>query len=99
MSERQITTDGAARSFAAAQHLHRAGHLAEAEILYNDVLRTVTDYPEALLFLGLLRHQQGHGEAALVLMRQAIAHSPGVPRITTTTLQWCRLDWDGQQRP
>jgi predicted TPR repeat methyltransferase len=57
----------------AAQAAHQAGRLAEAEAGYRHVLAVDPDHPDALHWLGVIRHQCGdHGEA-VVLMSRAIA--------------------------
>jgi predicted TPR repeat methyltransferase len=56
-----------------AMAFHRAGMLAEAAPFYNQVLDRQPDHREALHFLGVLSHQQGNNEAAVALMRRALA--------------------------
>lgn len=62
----------------AAQRMHRAGHLAEAEQVYRALLEHCPGHPDALHFLGVLRHQRGDSDAA-GLIRQAIDALPGEP--------------------
>src|SRR5262249_23282001 len=56
-----------------AMAFHRAGMLAEAAPFYNQVLDREPDHGDALHFLGVLSHQQGNNEAAVALMRRALA--------------------------
>ncbi len=55
----------------AMQH-HGAGHLAEAEALYRQVLAREPEHPEALNGLGVLAYQLGHHDVALDLIGWAI---------------------------
>lgn len=54
----------------------REGRLAEAAILYDRVLATEPTHPEALHFLGLLKHQIGAVEQGLGYLRQAVEAAP-----------------------
>ena len=56
-----------------AMAFHRAGMLAEAAPFYNQILDRQPDHRDALHFLGVLSHQQGNNEAAVALMRRALA--------------------------
>ena len=56
--------------------LHRADRLREAEPLYAAVLATEPDHPDALHFLGVLKHRQGASEEAIALIRRALALAP-----------------------
>ena len=56
--------------------LHRADRLREAEPLYAAVLAAEPDHPDALHFLGVLKHRQGASEAAVALIRRALALAP-----------------------
>ena len=73
---------GAAR-LAQRQMLQRAIDLLrdkmldEAEPLLMSILQRWPGQPDALHFLGVLEHNRGHSEAALALIRQAIAGLPG----------------------
>jgi len=58
---------------------HRAGHLAQAEQMYRQVLHTNPRCAEALHLLGLLAHQQGHHQLALDNIEQAIAADAANP--------------------
>jgi len=59
-----------------AVRLHQEGRLAEAEQIYQKILRVEADQVEALHFLGLLRHQMEQHEEAIRLMSQAISLDP-----------------------
>src|SRR5438552_2708454 len=69
----------AAQMLMAAHRHHQAGELAPAEDLYRRVLGIDPQHAMALHFLGVLLHQKGQSEAALELIRRAIAHQDGVP--------------------
>lgn len=60
-----------------AQHLQRAEKLDDAEAIYQQILKVLPDEPNALHFLGLLRHQQGRNDEALALIHRACALLPG----------------------
>src|SRR6185437_4190071 len=56
--------------------LHRADRLREAEPLYAAVMAAERDHPDALHFLGVLKHRQGASEEAVALIRRALALAP-----------------------
>ncbi len=56
--------------------LHQSGRLAEAEPLYQDVLRVAPGEFTAQLLLGILRSQQGRNAEALELLTAALALHP-----------------------
>ncbi|MDE2196931.1 MAG: tetratricopeptide repeat protein, partial [Gammaproteobacteria bacterium] len=56
---------------------HQRGDFAAAEERYREVLRSVPEHADATHFLGLLAHQTGHAEAALVLLKQSVILGPG----------------------
>ncbi|MBX3623027.1 MAG: tetratricopeptide repeat protein [Rhizobacter sp.] len=62
-----------------AVDLLRDKMLDEAEPLLLSVLQRWPGQPDALQFLGVLEHTRGHSDAALALIRQAIAGLPGQP--------------------
>ncbi len=62
----------------AVQH-HRAGRLPEAEALYQRVLQTEPNNPEALHLLGMLARQAGKSGIAIDLISQAIRVNPDNP--------------------
>jgi tetratricopeptide (TPR) repeat protein len=61
---------------AQAVALHRAGHLLEAEPLYQRLLAAEPDHFHALHMLGVIRHQQGRNSEALELIGAALAIRP-----------------------
>jgi predicted O-linked N-acetylglucosamine transferase (SPINDLY family) len=58
---------------------HRSGRLADAEILYRQVLERQPRYPGALHLLGLVAFQSGRPDVALELINQAIELQPNSP--------------------
>jgi predicted TPR repeat methyltransferase len=60
-----------------AVDLLRDKMLDEAEPVLLSVLQRWPGQPDALHFLGVLEHTRGHSEAALTLIKQAIAGLPG----------------------
>ncbi len=58
--------------FAAAVRAHQAGHLAEAEAGYRQVLALAPDHPASLYYLGIVAQQTGHHAAAVDLIGKAI---------------------------
>jgi tetratricopeptide (TPR) repeat protein len=58
---------------------HRAGHLAEAEHIYRQVLAADPKNPDALFLLGSLAGQAGKLDEALNLLNQAIQINPNIP--------------------
>ena len=60
----------------AAQNMQRHGDLPAAEAVYLRILQAIPDEPNALHFLGILRHQQGDNEGAADLIRRAITVIP-----------------------
>ncbi|HXC07429.1 MAG TPA: tetratricopeptide repeat protein [Steroidobacteraceae bacterium] len=63
-----------------ATERHRAGHLAEARRLYQEVLSAMPTHAVAAFRGGLVELQDGHPEAALVLIARAAALAPDEPR-------------------
>src|ERR1700722_14842707 len=59
---------------------HRAGNLAEARRLYRIVLAEAPTHTVAMFRGGLLELQDGHPDAALALIAQAVAAAPDEPR-------------------
>lgn len=70
---------------------HKAGRLAQAESIYQNVLQHQPDQPDALHLLGVLRHQQGRLDVAVALISRAIALAP-------TAVMHCKLAAVHQQR-
>jgi Tfp pilus assembly protein PilF len=60
-----------------AVHLHRAGQLAEAQALYEQVLEADPDHAGAIHAIGLLTHQGGDSAGALRLLSRSIELEPG----------------------
>jgi protein O-GlcNAc transferase len=57
------------------QH-HNAGRLAEAERIYQDVLRIDPRQPTALHLLGVIAHQAGNNDVAIGLIGEALLIDP-----------------------
>ena len=66
-----------AEAFAHAQFLQRSLRLAEAETVYGQILEQIPEEPNALHFMGILRHQQGDAASAVRLIRDAAERIPG----------------------
>ena len=54
----------------ALQH-HQAGRLADAEVLYRQILAVVPGHADALHSLGILAHQLGRDDVAVLVAREA----------------------------
>jgi tetratricopeptide (TPR) repeat protein len=65
-----------ARIFQQAFALHRAGRLAEAEILYRRVLALDPRHADSLNYLGVAAAQSGRAEAAVELIARAVKLKP-----------------------
>lgn len=63
-------------AMALAIQTHRNGHLAEAETLYSCILQAAPNHPPALKGLGMLLHQRGYRQAALLAMQTSVALAP-----------------------
>lgn len=61
---------------ATAIELLRNEQLDQAEPALNDILERWPDQPDALQFLGVLRHTQGHTDQAVNLIQRALAAAP-----------------------
>jgi predicted O-linked N-acetylglucosamine transferase (SPINDLY family) len=59
----------------ALQH-HQAGRLAEAEVLYRQILAVEPRHFDAQHLLGVIAHQTGHYEVAVQLIGQALLLNP-----------------------
>ena len=57
----QVSVD---QAMATAQSLHRKGQLDVAEKIYRRVLEAVSEYPDAMHFLGVLLHHRGRTDEA-----------------------------------
>ena len=60
-----------------AMRHHTAGHLPEAETIYQQILRTEPNHPDALHLLGVVSHQAGKNDRAVDLITKALAIKPG----------------------
>lgn len=56
---------------------HQAGRLAEAEALYEQILRADPNNADALHYSGLAAHQAGRHDEAIARMTRAIEFAPG----------------------
>jgi len=56
--------------------LQKNEQLAEAHELYRRVLETAPNHPRALHYAGVLAHQQGRNDEALVLIERSLALVP-----------------------
>jgi len=64
-----------------ARDLHRAGKLQEAQTLYQRVLSTTPEHPQALHYLGLIMRERRQMPQALDLLRRAAAADPRAPEV------------------
>jgi len=64
---------------AVAINQHRAGHLAEAEGTYRQILAADPENPDSLHLLGIIAHQRGEHAKAVELIGRAIAGKPFAP--------------------
>ncbi len=58
---------------------HQAGHLLQAEAIYQRILKKEPNNPDALHLAGVLAHQSGKNEEAITLIRQAISYRNAFP--------------------
>ena len=65
-----------AQRLAQAVELLRHEQIEEAEQALSGVLRDQPGQPDALHFLGVVRHAQGRSDEAVLLIRTALAHVP-----------------------
>ena len=68
-----------AERLAVAQKLHQAGQLAQAEAIYRQILTIDPCHAGSLHLLGGIALQTGHKEAAIDLIRKAIALNRRIP--------------------
>lgn len=59
-----------------AVQLHQRGFLGEAQTVYERILAVEPDQPDALHFLGVLKHQMQRGDDAIDLIRRSIELAP-----------------------
>ncbi|MCC7372816.1 MAG: tetratricopeptide repeat protein [Chloroflexi bacterium] len=64
------------QALARGRDLHSAGHFAEAEAIYRQILAADPTNAPALHLLGVLANQLGHAEASAALISQAIQIEP-----------------------
>ena len=64
------------QEFAQAVQFHRSGQLEHAEVLYERVLRSERNHPDALHLLGVVRHARGDFLGAERHIRAALRISP-----------------------
>lgn len=69
-------SNGVTQRLAHAIELLRTEQIEEAELALSDVLAAVPAQPDALHFMGVLRHTQGRTDEAVELIRQALAQLP-----------------------
>jgi predicted O-linked N-acetylglucosamine transferase (SPINDLY family) len=71
------------QQFESAWSHHRAGRLAEAEMLYGQILSQEPDNVRALHLLGILNARRGESQWAMELFGRAIAVDPNVAKYHT----------------
>jgi predicted O-linked N-acetylglucosamine transferase (SPINDLY family) len=64
------------QAFEYAMQQHRAGRLAEAEVVYRQILAVQPNHADARHLLGVIAHQVGRDEAAVECISQALQLSP-----------------------
>ena len=67
------------QTFQTALQYHQAGHLAQAESLYRQILRAQPGNAQVLHLLGLAAYQRGDYQAAIAEIGKAIAENPRQP--------------------
>jgi tetratricopeptide (TPR) repeat protein len=67
----------AVHRFREALQVHMSGRVAEAAVMYRDILERFPDHPDVNHYLGMAEYQRGDAELALRLIRRAIALEPG----------------------
>lgn len=55
---------------------HRAGHIQQAESIYQSILNKYPNYPGAMHLLGLIAHQLGQYDLAITRFQQTLAIKP-----------------------
>ena len=63
---------------------HQSGHFRQAERLYQLVLQSNPNHPNALHLLGVIAHQGGKHDVALDLIGKAIKNNPQIPQFHNT---------------
>ena len=56
--------------------LQQRNAMKEAEIIYQRILALIPEHPDALHFLGVLKHQSGRSEEAIELLSKALQAAP-----------------------
>ena len=64
------------RALAGAVEQHRAGHLAEAATVYQEILRARPGHADALHLFGVLNAQAGRASEAVALLSKAVRKQP-----------------------
>src|SRR3954470_22778776 len=62
-----------------AMQLHQAGQLDTARTLYESILKVAPGHANAAHFLGVVHHQLGHSDEAVIHIRRSIEIDPTVP--------------------
>src|SRR5207247_7666314 len=75
-AEQKLSEVSVQDALSLAVQLHHVGHLDQAETLYKRILEAAPDQPDALHFLGILLHAQGHSEEAIELINRSIRLDP-----------------------
>jgi predicted O-linked N-acetylglucosamine transferase (SPINDLY family) len=79
------------QSFDLAVQHHQSGQLAEAEVLYRQILAVQPEHADALHMLGVIAHQAGQVDAAAQLIRQALSLAPQNPMAHCNLGLVCRM--------
>lgn len=66
---------------ARAQAMHRQGHIAEAQAVYQKILKKRPNHLEALYMLGVCERQSGNFVPAVRLLRRALLIEPRSPEV------------------
>ncbi len=69
------------RELERARSVHRSGAVVEAIPIYERILLTKPDHPEALSLLGIAKLQTGCPTDALSLLKRAVALAPDQAKI------------------
>jgi tetratricopeptide (TPR) repeat protein len=62
-----------------AMRVHQTGALAQAEVLYRNVLEQQPAHPDALHYLGVLLHQRGRSDEGAAKIEAALEATPAHP--------------------
>ncbi len=74
-----VSKDTYSADLKTAVHQHQAGQLEAAEKIYRAILQKQPDQPDALHLLGLIAHQVGRNDEAVILIEKAIRNLPRNP--------------------